>query len=159
MVLQSFIDVPVTSHFSLQNLPYGVFSSRLNPKRRIGVALGSKVVDLSVLTVAGLMNGPYLQTASCFHEVRVLISAVVHSGPRLSVHCLLEQSCASAVQDSLNSFMALGKQAWTEAREILTRLLSAEESILRDDKELLKSAVLPEVSPSLTPLLRPCLLC
>ena len=51
--------------------------------------------------------------------------------------------------------MALGRKAWTEAREILTRLLSAEESILRDNKELLKSAVLPEVRPSLTLLLRP----
>ena len=78
MVLQSFIDVPVTSHFSLQNLPYGVFSSRVNPKRRVGVALGSKVVDLSVLTTAGLLNGPHLQNATCFHDVRDSVCALVH---------------------------------------------------------------------------------
>lgn len=41
--------------------------------------------------------------------------------------------------------MALGRNAWTEARTALTRLLSAEERILRDNKELVKAAVLPMV--------------
>ena len=40
---QSFIPVDAGSHFPLQNLPYGVFSSRENPARRIGVALGNQV--------------------------------------------------------------------------------------------------------------------
>ena len=42
-VPQSFIPVDTGSHFPLQNLPYGVFSSRDNPARRIGVALGNQV--------------------------------------------------------------------------------------------------------------------
>ena len=42
-VPQSFIHVDTGSHFPLQNLPYGVFSSRDNPARRIGVALGNQV--------------------------------------------------------------------------------------------------------------------
>ena len=39
----------------------------------------------------------------------------------------------------------MGRNAWTEARTTLMRLLSAEEAILRDNKELLKTAVLPVV--------------
>lgn len=42
-VAQSFIHVDTGSHFPLQNLPYGVFSSRDNPARRMGVALGNQV--------------------------------------------------------------------------------------------------------------------
>ena len=42
-VPQSFIPVDAGSHFPLQNLPYGVFSSRDNPARRVGVALGNQV--------------------------------------------------------------------------------------------------------------------
>ena len=42
-VPQSFIPVDTGSHFSLQNLPYGVFSSRDNHARRVGVALGNQV--------------------------------------------------------------------------------------------------------------------
>ncbi len=40
---QSFIAVEPGSHFPLQNLPYGVFSSRGNPQKRVGVALGNQV--------------------------------------------------------------------------------------------------------------------
>ena len=41
--------------------------------------------------------------------------------------------------------MAMGRSAWTEARTTLTRLLSAQEGILRDNKELMEMAVLPMV--------------
>ncbi len=40
---QSFIAIDPNSHFPLQNLPYGVFSSRSNSAKRIGVALGDQV--------------------------------------------------------------------------------------------------------------------
>lgn len=41
--------------------------------------------------------------------------------------------------------MAMGRTAWTEARTTLIRLLSAGEGFLRDNKELLETAVLPMV--------------
>lgn len=66
---QSFIDVPNTSHFPLQNLPYGVFSTQLKPNKRVGVALGSNVIDLAALSDAGLLRGPHLQNGCCFHDV------------------------------------------------------------------------------------------
>lgn len=54
----SFIEVSPESHFPIQNLPYGVFSTPDNPTQRIGVAIGDKVLDLSV--VKHLFNGPVL---------------------------------------------------------------------------------------------------
>ena len=70
MAPNSFLDVEATSHFSLQNLPYGVFSPQPGAKKRVGVALGSHVIDLAALSDAGLFVGPCLQRSSCFHEAR-----------------------------------------------------------------------------------------
>ena len=52
MALRSFIEVANDSHFSLENLPFGVFKQR-DGKARIGVALGEYVVDLAALQEAG----------------------------------------------------------------------------------------------------------
>jgi len=54
----SFIDISADSDFSLQNLPYGIFSTADNPRHRIGVAIGDQILDLSA--VKGLFNGPVL---------------------------------------------------------------------------------------------------
>ncbi|MEO6841055.1 MAG: fumarylacetoacetase [Bradyrhizobium sp.] len=47
--LRSFIDVDPTSDFPIQNLPYGVFSSRDRLAPRVGVAIGNYVLDLREL--------------------------------------------------------------------------------------------------------------
>ncbi|MCP1840191.1 fumarylacetoacetase [Bradyrhizobium sp. USDA 4523] len=44
--LRSFIDVAPTSDFPIQNLPYGVFSSKDGLAPRVGVAIGDYVLDL-----------------------------------------------------------------------------------------------------------------
>jgi fumarylacetoacetase len=44
--LRSFISVDATSHFPIQNLPYGVFSAKDGLAPRIGVAIGDYVLDL-----------------------------------------------------------------------------------------------------------------
>lgn len=54
--MKSFIEVPPDSHFPLQNLPYGVFSTA-ERRPRVGVALGDQVIDLSVLEAAGKLPG------------------------------------------------------------------------------------------------------
>ncbi|ETN83022.1 putative fumarylacetoacetase [Necator americanus] len=56
--MKSFIPVPEGSDFPIQNCPYGVFSTKDNPKRRIGVAIGESILDLSA--VAHLFDGPAL---------------------------------------------------------------------------------------------------
>uniref|UniRef100_A0A674PIT8 Fumarylacetoacetase n=1 Tax=Takifugu rubripes TaxID=31033 RepID=A0A674PIT8_TAKRU len=81
----SFIKVNATSHFSFNNLPYGIFSTTNN--------------------VGGCLLCPHLSH-----------------------------------QPTLNAFMALGYEAWQEARKTLQMLLSANESTLRDDVSLRSSA-------------------
>jgi fumarylacetoacetase len=49
------------------------------------------------------------------------------------------------VQDTLNAFMSLGRPAWREARQTLTRLLSKDEGRLRDDAGLRQAAIIPQV--------------
>ena len=52
---------------------------------------------------------------------------------------------SSAVQATLNNFMALGRSNWTRTRETLTRLLSQETSVIRDDKSLRSKALIRQV--------------
>ncbi|XP_058485768.1 fumarylacetoacetase [Solea solea] len=98
----SFIKVDAASDFSFHNLPYGIFSTADNPKRRIGVAIGDQILVLSVIKT--LFQGPVLSKHQDVFE-----------------------------QSTLNAFMALGHEAWTEARRTIQLLLSEEESTLRDD--------------------------
>ncbi|XDV18646.1 hypothetical protein PO909_024294 [Leuciscus waleckii] len=103
------------SDFSYHNLPYGVFSTPDNPRRRIGVAIGDQILDLSV--IKDLFNGPAL-------------------GPHQDVF----------EQPTLNAFMALGYDAWREARKCLQMLLAANESTLRDDVSLRSRAFVHQSS-------------
>ncbi|ANA35941.1 hypothetical protein R82526_02708 [Ralstonia mannitolilytica] len=43
------------THFPLENLPFGIFSTKDNPSPRAGVALGDHVIDLGALDDAGLL--------------------------------------------------------------------------------------------------------
>ena len=54
--LKSFVAVAKDSHFSIQNLPYGVFTTPANYAPRVGVAIGDQVLDLAVLEQAGLLE-------------------------------------------------------------------------------------------------------
>ena len=55
---RSFIAVPAESHFPIQNLPFGVFSTEDRAKPRVGVAIGDQILDLSVLEAKGLLPLP-----------------------------------------------------------------------------------------------------
>ncbi|XP_073230518.1 fumarylacetoacetase-like isoform X2 [Porites lutea] len=54
----SFLQVSQDSHFPLQNLPYGVFSTSVNPRHRIGVAIGEHVLDLC--GISEFFTGPVM---------------------------------------------------------------------------------------------------
>jgi len=75
-------------------------------KPRAGVAIGDFVADLSVLEELGHFRSPEFRGQKPFSE------------------------------DSLNSFLALGRPAWRKARAILGRLLSSKTPILRDNARL-----------------------
>ena len=108
--LNSFIDVAPDSHFPIHNLPYGVFKSSSASSARIGVAIGDHVLDLAVLAEEGLLTGGEFDGGEVFKET------------------------------TLNSFMALGRPAWSTARSALTTLLRDDESTLRDDAGLRDAA-------------------
>jgi fumarylacetoacetase len=79
-------------------------------KARVGVAIGDLIVDLSVLEELGHFQSSEFQGRKVFSE------------------------------DSLNSFLALGRLAWRRTRETLQHLLSAETPTLRDDTRLRERA-------------------
>ena len=70
MLGSSFVTVDPCSHFPLGNLPYGIFSTAANPLSRPGVAIGDCVLDLSLISAAGLFSGPLLSgNSACFGQV------------------------------------------------------------------------------------------
>jgi len=105
----SFVPIDPESHFPLQNLPYGIFSTKENVRRRIGVAIGNMVLDLSV--IKHLFSGQILASKQNVFE-----------------------------QDNLNEFMALGKEAWHEARTTLQRILGLQDPVLKEDAALRSKA-------------------
>ncbi|MGB1247963.1 MAG: fumarylacetoacetase, partial [Chitinophagales bacterium] len=53
--LNSWVEIPTNSDFSIQNLPFGIFStSKKSP--RVGVAIGTKIVDLVELAQNGFID-------------------------------------------------------------------------------------------------------
>jgi fumarylacetoacetase len=84
-----------------------------NPNKRVGVAIGDYVLDLSA--ISGLFKGPNLSQKA---------SALFNSS-------------------TLNAFMASGRPCWRETRARLQELLDKDTPTLRDDKKLLERALLP----------------
>lgn len=72
MGLKSFLEIHPGSHFPLENLPYGVFKPEPTSSPRPGVAIGDNVLDLSVISSAGLFDGPVLKNSDCFNQVVAL---------------------------------------------------------------------------------------
>jgi fumarylacetoacetase len=64
--LRSFVDVTPESHFPIQNLPWGVFSTATDSRPRVGVAIGNYVLDLAALEEAGVL--PRISAQSVFRH-------------------------------------------------------------------------------------------
>lgn len=56
--METFLTIAPGSDFPVQNLPYGVFTTRENTQQRVGVAIGEFVLDMAVLESAGLLALP-----------------------------------------------------------------------------------------------------
>ena len=84
------IQIDSNSHFTIYNLPFGIFSTPAKHKRA-GVAIGNYIIDLSVLFE----------------------------------HSFFEDKIHSNIfnQDSLNDFIALGKDIWSFVRKKIQDLL------------------------------------
>jgi len=66
----SYIPVSNDSHFSIKNIPFGIFSSKDNPNPRPATAIGDFVLDLSVLAQAGIFSSIPGFDASTLRQVR-----------------------------------------------------------------------------------------
>jgi len=96
---RTWLDVPADHPFGIDTLPYGVFSTAGDPARRVGVRIGDLVLDAGAVAAIGRDAG------------------LVGDGPDL----------ATAWQTpSLNAFLALGRPAWSTARQWLTEVLGDE---------------------------------
>ena len=115
--------------FSIQNLPFGIFSDSRDAVWRVGVAIGDRIVDLAVLEDAGLLA---LSSASAdeFGASEIDASGVLRS-------------------DSLNAFIALGRDAWRSVRIQLSSLLARDTATLRDDAALRERALVSAADATL----------
>ena len=50
---KTWLNIPHNSDFSVHNLPFGVFSTKENPRHRIGIAIGEYILDLSITEGVG----------------------------------------------------------------------------------------------------------
>jgi len=99
----SWVEYSKDCQFPIQNLPYGIFSTKSQPQHRIGVAIGDKVLDLS--KISNLFDGPLLKSyQNVFRD------------------------------ETLNRLMGLNPEQWAEARKTITKLLSADCPVLRDNQ-------------------------
>lgn len=100
--IRSFVDVHPESHFPIQNLPYGVFRPKAGGPPRVGVAIGDSVLDLALIEAEGLFE-----------------------------HGLLRSHMPFA-RPSLNTFMALGREAWRSARSTIVRVLRSDSTVFEE---------------------------
>jgi fumarylacetoacetase len=111
----SYIKIAPESPFSIRNIPFGVFSTRSDPQRRIGTAVGEYVLDLSALARAHVFSDNLKER---FDESTLL-------------------------QTTLNSFAALGRPVTRSVRAFIQDLLREETRlphVLRDNQNLRQSS-------------------
>lgn len=113
-MMPSWISVSDDSDFSLQNLPYGIFSTP-ELDRRIGVAIGDQVLDLKVLCQSEIFTGLGFDTSTLQESTLNL-----YAGQGRKVH----RKVRALLQELLQSQTSLGH-------------------VLRDNQELKEKALVP----------------
>jgi fumarylacetoacetase len=114
--MNSWLPIAPTSDFSLQNLPYGVFSTDTDPVHRIGVAVGDHVLDLKCLSESGGFSG----------------------------HVDFDTSTLGLA--TLNKFAGLGRPIHKQVRQFLQEVLCERTkvpSVLRDNVEQRRRCIVP----------------
>ncbi|MGH9023244.1 MAG: fumarylacetoacetase [Acidimicrobiia bacterium] len=101
--------------FPLQALPYGIFSSGAGA-RRVGVAIGDRILDLAALARAGLMNDACPGASSVF------------------------------AAGSLNPFMACGPAVWRGVRRRIGDLLTEGHPLAEHHRATVEAAVVEQSS-------------
>ncbi|KAB0405116.1 hypothetical protein E2I00_016437 [Balaenoptera physalus] len=107
----SFVPVAEDSDFPIHNLPYGVFSTKGNPRPRIGVAIGDQILDLSV--IKHLFTGPVLSQHQDVFDQPTLNSFMGLGQAAWKEARGLLQNLLSASQARLRDDTELRKRAFT----------------------------------------------
>ncbi|MEP1095206.1 MAG: fumarylacetoacetase [Cyclobacteriaceae bacterium] len=92
--LNTWVDVPDGSDFSIYNLPYGIYSES-GAERRAGIAIGDKIVDLNFLQETGLLADISLPEGIFKSEVLndfMALGKSVWTALRTRLHALLDES-------------------------------------------------------------------
>ncbi len=99
--LTSFIDIAADSDFTLHNLPYGIFSETPEGLRRVGVALGDWVIDLTVLEQHQLLDLPIATQYFSQSSLNAFIAAgaTTWSGVRRALQYLFSSERSVLQQD------------------------------------------------------------
>jgi len=77
------------------------------------------------------------------HRIGVAIGEHILDLSRVA-HLFSPALAEALSQDALNALMGLGRAAWTEARQTIQQLLSADDATLRDNAELREKALVPQ---------------
>ena len=88
--MSSWVSTDEQPEFSLQNLPYGVFSTQDDLNHRIGIAIGSHVLDLSILARKGVFMSLDFDTQTL---EKATLNAFAGLGRKVhgKVRCLLQE--------------------------------------------------------------------
>lgn len=92
--MKSFIEYHPDTDFPIENLPYGVFSTALDSKPRIGVAIGDQILDLS--EIHHLFNGPKLRN-----------NQDVFKKETLNAFMALDKSAWKEARDTLQNLLSI----------------------------------------------------
>ncbi|KAI8776753.1 fumarylacetoacetase [Biomphalaria glabrata] len=112
----SFVTVEPGSDFPIQNLPYGIFSTPDNPKPRIGVAIGSLVLDLSV--VKHFFDGPVLSSKQYVFEQ-----------PSLNAFMGLGRAAWSEARATLQKILSASEPVLRDDSDLRSRAFTAQEQV------------------------------
>ncbi|MBO0358980.1 fumarylacetoacetase [Hymenobacter sp. BT186] len=110
--LRSWIDIPPTSDFPIQNLPFGVFETDERGPH-LGVAIGEYVLDLYAVAQFGFFSDLDL-------------------GPKMP---------KVFRRRSLNQFIALGRPAWRAVRQRVSELLRHDNPALSSSLEVMRECL------------------
>ena len=113
----SWVPVPKGSDFPVQNLPFGVFRT-VGKEARVGVAIGEHILDLAVVSGAGLLDGLGLSP-------RVFVSS------SLNDYLALDRAVWSRTRERIADLLSEGNIEIHEAG------VSADALVLQTDSEML----------------------
>ncbi|XP_053687769.1 fumarylacetoacetase [Sabethes cyaneus] len=101
--MKSFVVIPQNSDFPIQNLPYGIFSTQENPRKRIGVAIGEHTLDLGTVKqfyptkYHDVLSAPVLNPlmsldTAAWEEIRNITQNLLLEGSELHNNTELQQT-------------------------------------------------------------------